>query len=232
VIDAGYYSENNLQQLANAKIHFMIRMPDNRKHHKELTEKYGAVLFDMINFVKYNDRYLFIKKVPTIIYSKKYFTYLILDQTNMVAETRKLCEKFTDKKISIVKANSKLKNKGITIILSTDNANTTDILPVYYTRSKIEQFFDISKNNSDFLPLRVHSLETFRGHLLVSFFASTTYFLINKKIGTSKFCAIDAFSSLDGLFVKIQGRKQIIQELTKNMKSIINNLQLELPDDN
>jgi transposase len=58
VRDSGYYSKNNIQELAETKIHFIIKMADNRKHHKELTEKYGPVLFDRRNLEKYNDRYL------------------------------------------------------------------------------------------------------------------------------------------------------------------------------
>jgi hypothetical protein len=38
---------------------------------------------------------------------------------------------------------------------------TSEILPLYYTRQQIEQIFDIGKNYADLLPLRVQSEDTF-----------------------------------------------------------------------
>jgi len=55
-----------------------------------------------------------------------------------------------------------------------------EILPLYYTRQQIEQVFDITKNYAEVLPLRVHSEETFRGHLFVSFVAAIACHLMQK----------------------------------------------------
>ncbi|MDR1607644.1 MAG: transposase, partial [Deltaproteobacteria bacterium] len=54
-----------------------------------------------------------------------------------------------------------------------------EILELYYNRQTIEQVFDTGKNYCGLLPVRVHSEETFRGILLISFIASVIYSFIS-----------------------------------------------------
>ena len=55
------------------------------------------------------------------------------------------------------------------------------MIPVYYTRQLVEQYFDLSKESSKLTPLRVHSEEAVRGHLLLSMIAATINGHIQKK---------------------------------------------------
>lgn len=55
------------------------------------------------------------------------------------------------------------------------------VLPAYYTRQLIEQYFDISKGSSRLTPLRVHSEEALYGHLLLSMIAATMNVYIQNK---------------------------------------------------
>jgi transposase len=61
---------------------------------------------------------------------------------------------------------------------------TSEILPLYYTRQQIEQIFDIGKNYADLLPLRVQSEDTFRGHLMLTFMATAILQMLQRDILT------------------------------------------------
>jgi transposase len=60
------------------------------------------------------------------------------------------------------------------------------ILPCYYSRQSIEQFFVTIKNKSDLLPLRTHAIDTFNGHVMISFIATIIYILIDKQLKNKK----------------------------------------------
>jgi len=68
------------------------------------------------------------------------------------------------------------------MLLSSDDMDTSEILPLYYTRQQVEQVFDIGKNYADLLPLRVQNEETFRGHLMLTFMATAVLQMLQRDI--------------------------------------------------
>lgn len=68
---------------------------------------------------------------------------------------------------------NRLDNAGLFVIVSSLTYQSDEILPVYYIRQTIEQYFDISKGSSKLTPLRIHSEEALYGHLILSMIAAT-----------------------------------------------------------
>ncbi len=62
-----------------------------------------------------------------------------------------------------------MRSDGFFILISKTKHAREDILPKYYLRQKIEQSYDLVKNETNIQPIRNHSEETINGHLLVSF---------------------------------------------------------------
>ena len=56
--------------------------------------------------------------------------------------------------------------------------------------------FDIGKNYADMLPLRVHSEETFRGHLLLTFIATVVIKQLQDALAKSTINPISLFLDL------------------------------------
>ena len=125
--------------------------------------------------------------------------------------------------------NAEMRSKGLFILVASDQVKTDDILPLYYTRQAIEQVFDIGKNNADLLPLRVHGVDTFRGHLLLSFLTSAAYILVNESLKKSDVCAIGAYRILRNLKCKVFDTKIVVQEANKNMNDIAKHMKLNIP---
>ena len=99
--------------------------------------------------------------------------------------------------------NAEMMEKGLFVLLSSNMIETDEILPLYYTRQAIEQVFDISKNNADLLTLRVHNVEEFRGHLLLSFIVSAAYIIANKMVKKSNLCATGVYRVMRNLKCKV-----------------------------
>lgn len=77
---------------------------------------------------------------------------------------------------------ARIANLGMFMLLSSDDMETSETLPLYYTRQQIEKVFDIGKNNADLLPLRIQNEETFRGHLMLTFMATAIFQKLQKDI--------------------------------------------------
>jgi hypothetical protein len=183
------------------------------------------------NIIIYGDRLLYGKKVETDLFGHKCYAYIILDFDRKVAEGKKYVINACEDKVNPEEIDKKMKGKGVFILLSAEPVETREILPLYYTRQSIEQVFDLSKNNADLLPLRVHSIERYRGHLLASFIGTTILMMIANMSKNSKFNSINVFHTMRRLFVNIINDKDyIIQEPNKQMNDIIKYFKLTLPD--
>jgi transposase len=81
------------------------------------------------------------------------------------------------------------------ILISSEKIEPAEVMPLYYTRQVVEQIFDTSKNSTDLLPIRVHSEESFRGHLLLNVMATVVHLSINKLLKGTAY-------NTDGAFIR------------------------------
>lgn len=232
IVDAGYYSEGNIQELQDAQISFIMRLIPNRKLYKDLVAKHAVDLEDAKNLVKYRDRLVYIKRVPIDLFGKEGYAYIAEDIDRKHDEIKKYVRAALDNNdISADVMNAEMRTKGLFILISADKIEIGDILPLYYTRQTIEQVFDIGKNNAELLPLRVHGIDAFRGHLLISFIASAIYISANQMLKNSDVCATGAFHIMRNLKCKVFDKKLIVQEANKKMNDIAKHLKLTYPSE-
>jgi len=230
VIDAGYYSETNIRAMQKSQISFVIRMVPNRKKYKDLIREYTDDIEDAKYLVKYRDRFVYIKRAEIDLFGKTGYAYIALDIDRKHDEVKKYIRgAFDNNDISPEDMNAEMQRKGLFILVASDPICTTDILPLYYTRQAIEQVFDIGKNNTDLLPLRVHSLESFRGHLLLSFLTSAVYVMVNKALKKTDVCAIGAYRIFRNLKCKVFDSVIVVQEANKKMNDIAKIVKLNFP---
>jgi hypothetical protein len=230
IVDAGYYSEKNIKAMHESEISFVLRMPANRKLYKELIEKYAADLEDAKYLVKYRDRFAYIKRLEIDLFGKNGYAYIAMDIDRKHDEIKKyIAGAIDDKNTSHDDMNNEIRAKGLFILVSSEKHETTDVLPLYYTRQAIEQVFDISKNNADLLPLRVHGIDSFRGLLLISFMVSATYVIVSNMMKKSNVCALGAYQILRNLKCKVYEGYFIVQEPNKKMNDVAKFVKLKFP---
>jgi hypothetical protein len=147
VLDAGYYSKDNLIELHNNNIPFITRMVERVIDQKQLINEYGSAVKATENYVHYNNRHMYVKKIQVTLFDGKIdaFAYLCCD---LIKERHDedlfLAKQFENtNKVTLEEAKIKF---GKFMLLSTIDLDITEILPYYYTRQDIEQIFDYLKN--------------------------------------------------------------------------------------
>jgi transposase len=229
IMDAGYSSLSNLEQLIRANIPFVTRLIRNRTDYKELIGTYGQNLRSAKNAITYGERSLYGQKVDYNLFGKNIYAYIMLDINKQSEDENYIIQKYKEDNDRLSKIDEKLPFAGKFVILSSENYNIDEILPLYYSRQMIEQVFDISKNFTDIIPLRGHSEETIRARLLISFISTIIYSSINFGLKDSKLCAHKAIYKLKNLLIKIYEDINILEELDKSQKEIFKTLHLDCP---
>ncbi|MDR2612007.1 MAG: transposase [Deltaproteobacteria bacterium] len=228
IMDAGYYSDENIKDLISIKVPFVVRMLPNRTIYKDILNNHSDDLLTPDNAISYKNRTLFGKKIPIKIFNNDFYAFLMHDNERYFHELNNSILKADENIDSKNLIQNKLKNAGKFILLASKNCNPSDILDIYYARQKIEQFFDTAKNMTNLMPLRLHSIEAIRGHLNINFLATIMYMIINFRLLKSKYSANFIFYHLARLYAKIYPSGTIIvQEPTKTQNNTIKNLNLE-----
>ena len=176
LLDAGYFTGDNIDALYDAKIDFITRLPERNRilYDKILSEARGT-LMEQKNLVRYNNRAVYIVRVDCELGNHKHkaFAYLGYDVDRASDEVHKAVKRLSDKKLNDEQFQKLLENAGIFVIVSSRKHETFQILPLYYIRQTIDQYFDLSKGSSKLTPLRVHSEQALYGHLILSMIAAT-----------------------------------------------------------
>ena len=176
LMDAGYFTDDNAEALYSANIDFVTRLPErNRNLYKFILDEGYNKLIKRENLIRYNGRAVYILRLDCKIGSGGHegFAYLGYDVDRASDEVHKAVKKLADRKLTDEKFQTILDHAGLFVILSSLPFQTDDILPVYYIRQTIEQYFDLSKGTSKLTPLRVHSEDALYGHLILSMIAAT-----------------------------------------------------------
>ena len=231
ILDAGYYSEENIRRLYLNKISFVTRLPEKLKLYKNLLNEHFDSIQQKENFVNYNNRYLYIKcvEVPNVVDENKGYAYIGLDIMRKDDEDRKLFGRATENHFTQDEVYDQMEHHGVFIILSSRRIAVDKILPTYYTRQQIEQIFDISKNYADMLSLRVQNEETFRGHLLLTFISCVILKFIQDKLLKTKYNAISMFMNLRNQKCKVYDKTILPAEATKKINDCYKIFKIKCP---
>lgn len=168
LLDAGYCTLQNLKRLISMDIDFITRLDAKMKVYKELKKKYFVTLEAKENFIRYGERFFYMKVVENVeVGNQKLYAYVCIDCTSKAYDLIRMGERKNVPENK--KAYDEMQSDGFFILVSRTRHAKEDILPKYYLRQKIEQSYDLVKNETNIQPIRNHSAETISGHLLVSF---------------------------------------------------------------
>jgi transposase len=172
IVDAGYFSEDNIKELYEKDIHFVTRLSANRVLYKEVADSEMWDIMSSKNAVRYGNRLVYLKRKEIRVYGYTGYAYVGVDMDSRNQQYKQAAFAALEDKSSAEEMDERLAKLGVFMLLSTEAMGPEEILPLYYTRQQVEQVFDIGKNYADLLPLRVQSEATFRGHLMLTFMAT------------------------------------------------------------
>ena len=186
IVDAGYFSEPNVKELYDNGIHFISRLAPNRTVFKEVTKKHLDDIDSAKHAIRYGGRLVYMKKDKIDLYGYEGYAYIGVDMDSRSSQVKKTTFNCMDDKLTPEETDLRISKLGLFVLLSSDDMDTKDVLPLYYTRQQVEQVFDIAKNNADILPLRTQNEDTFRGHLMLTFMAAAILQKMQRDILTKR----------------------------------------------
>jgi len=228
LLDAGFYSIENITKLNEAKLPFLTRLPSSRKIFKELIKKVAPHIDQAKNATKYGKRILFVKHEKAEIEGISLNAYVILDPERKQKEVNKLLSSLLGKDLIYEDTDSELLAKQIFILISSNVLDRKNVVPLYYKRQQVKQLFGIAKDDLELLPLRVHSESTLRGYLLINFLALIIYVNLNNILG-DKYKVEETLQIMRNLKCKVYTNKLLISERTKPQREILKHLELLVP---
>jgi len=229
ILDAGYYTNGNIRDLSERKISFISRMKQNYTLYKELVSAHLSTLVEKENLVEYNGRYVYLKCVECEVEGCHVYAYIGLDIERKSFEAQKTFKRAVVNKMSTGQVFDAMEKQGVFILIASRRIAKTKVLPLYYTRQQIEQVFDIGKNYADMLPIRVHSEETFRGHLLITFIATVIIKRIQDALAKTAITPLSLFLDLRNQKCKVYSDRVIALEVFKKANDIYEHFKLECP---
>lgn len=229
LVDAGFYSEDNIKELNSGVIDFLTRLPARTKLYKDLIKEAMPDIESFKNAVKYGDRILFVKQKKVDLFGKEGYAHIVLDPERKGRETKKLLiDAFEDKESEEEKVEFELLKSGAMILVSSFEIEKQEVVPLYYMRQTVEKLIGFAKDDLDLIPLRVHREETLRGYLLLIFITLIVFALIKKEIGND-YTVEEALLTMRNLKCKVYNDELIVQELAKQQKEVVEKLGIIVP---
>ena len=234
IVDAGYHDEKNVKELYKNNVSFITRLAPNRVLFKDVAGEHLPNLMSSANALRYGNRLLYMKKAPVEIYGNLGFAYIGVDVDSRNQQMKRAAFAAMDDKLALEDADKKMSKLGVFIIISSEDVEIDEILPLYYTRQQIEQVFDLGKNNADILPLRVQNEDTFRGHLMLTLLATVLLQklqrdIIAKRKKKDKINPEGAFFALRNQKCKVYEAEIVPQEAVKNINDVYKLFQIKCP---
>jgi hypothetical protein len=229
ILDAGYCTNVNMRELSERGISFVSRLKENYVLYKELVKEHLGTLMEKENLVEYNGRYVFLKCVECEVEGHHAYSYVGLDIERKSAEAQKTFKRAAAKNMDTGQVFDAMAKQGVFILVSSRRIAKAKVLPLYYTRQQIEQVFDIGKNYAEMLPIRVHSEEAFRGHLLLTFIATVVIKQIQDALAKTAITPMSLFQDLRNQKCKVYSDRVIALEAFKKANDCYKHFGLKCP---
>lgn len=225
LIDAGYFSEDNICDLYDKKIHFLSRLPRSRSLYKELLATEAKDIEDKRYATKYGTRGLFVKCIKVKPYEQDAYAFLVLDPIRKGKETQAMVLSYLDDENQTIEDFNAC---GIMMLISSLPLEASEVVENYYTRQAIEQVFGFYKDDLQSLPLRCHTDNTIRGYLFLQFIV-LILFLEFRAYLKNKFTVEQALLIARNIKCKVFKKELLIAELNKKQKQIFELCDIMVP---
>jgi len=223
LMDAGYYSSDNVKSLCKDKISFLSRLPAGLKLYKSAIISTNDSLEIPENIVVYNKRSLYIKKIKVDLYGYVGYAYVCLDIKQKGGKLDKFIRDAKDEGLTNDDIAEKMPFVGKFVLVSNRELSSEELLPMYYTRQVAENTFGFSKSQLDLLPLRVHSVNALRGYIFLSYVALLLSLEISCKL--KGLCTLsEALALAHNQFCEVFDRDFISLEPNRRLKDIYERL--------
>ena len=177
LLDRGFISENNYEDLLSREIQFIMPLKRDSIHYKTRIHLNGNFMFQsrLIHCGK--------RKIGD------YTLYQYEDEDLALDEKKTLYVKFKKGDISRSELNERLKKAGIVLFLTTVDIPEQDVYELYKSRDMVEKHFDTFKNELRADKVYLRTNEALFGHIFTSFLCLFVYQKIVNRLKSAKLLA-------------------------------------------
>jgi transposase len=201
LLDAGYYSQENIKDFYKSKIDFLMRLPSGKKIYKNLIKDFASQLENPKNYIRYGKRGLFVKREKVDLFGNDGFSYIVLDPYRKGKELQDI-DIDSSENLSEEKVAYQFSKCGIMILVSSHKIEPAEVVNMYYMRQSVEQVFGFYKADLNLLPIRRHSDNTVRGYLFLQFLALILFIEVRNRLN-EEFTVEQAMMILQRLKCKV-----------------------------
>lgn len=190
--DAGYSCPSNLEKVILCGSDLVMRLNPAYDTYKDVMKERWADMvistYDKENDIRYRNRVIRVVKVPKIIGTDAQggkvpgFVYLCRDMQAYHSKSDHYMVHYGKNCKSTEEIFKACELFGLFAIVTKYEYSKEDIIPYYYQRQGVEQFFDFAKNYCKMMPVRNHNMDTIKGHMLMSFIATFIVITIKNKM--------------------------------------------------
>ena len=231
LIDAGYFSERNINELCAQKIDFLSRMPAGRKIYNNLILNHASEVEVLNNSYLIGERSYFAVSIEIDLYGHKAYAFIILDPERKAKEIKELQQKYCNDPSERDANKDRLEflSSGMMILVSSKPISVSEIVQSYYLRQSIEQVFGCAKSELNLLPIRNHNDNTVRGYLFFQFILLIFYLKIKQKYLT-QYTVEQLLLILRKLKCKVFEKQIVPAEQTKKQRLIFKQEKVLMPN--
>ncbi|MDR0356525.1 MAG: transposase [Deltaproteobacteria bacterium] len=236
LLDAGYCSKQNVKDLYDNDIPFLIRLPNNALA-KRLIGAYGDDVLSEENAFEHGDRLIFLKRVAIDLFGHDAFAFIGVDfERQNEGEERRFREVVANRDKEQKENQKKEVEKhdlGFFALVSSEKLRTSEVSPLWRLRGTLERTFDLAKNEAAPAPGKPRDEEAVRGHLLLSFMAAALSVTVERKLKTRKKTAalptVQALQAMRHIKGDIFPNFLVTSKPSQYADLIVNELKLTVP---
>lgn len=183
------------------------------------------------NAVVYGNRMFYMVCHETEVAGRRVWLYIGVDPITRSNARQRVTLMGLDEKKSFDEIDRQVHELGVFAMISSEKMERSEVLPLYYTRKRVDQDFDVTKHNTDLLPLRMANELALNGYLLLSFAANAVLQLMQQVLiaKKSKISIKGAFSSLRNHKVKVFDHALVPYESAVENAAIYRAFEVEVP---
>ena len=216
--DAGFDYPKFIEKFVLTGKKIMLRLNPAYSLYKQSIKDNYEILDNNDNLIRFNNRLIHCIKIKSLIgknieNNEDVYGYIYLCKDTKTAMEKKLRyesgKHFNEKTIAeIVEVEKKF---GVFAIATTEDLTPIEAITEYYTRNRVENYYDYAKNYVKALPTPYRSIERLNGHLLLSFIASFLVVVVKNKLKIMDADFVYCLDSESGNY-KLEENEQTVME--------------------
>jgi hypothetical protein len=216
LLDRGFISENNYEDLLSRKIQFIMPLKRDSIHYQTRIHLNSNFMFQsrLIHCGK--------RKI------NDYTLYQYEDEDLALEERKTLYKRFKRGDISRNELNERLKKAGLVLFLTTVDIPEQEVYELYKSRDMVEKHFDTFKNELHADKVYLRTNEALFGHIFTSFLSLFVYQkIVNRLKGANliaHYSPHDVLTRFSAIYKCKVGERDELTEIPKRVRALAHDL--------